>query len=261
MVAEPQILDAPPMDYRPQDQGGKEMTIMEHLRELRDRMLWCAVTVVVTTIVGLVFGQKIINFLIDPARHAYKDFQLISLKPLDYIGVYFKVGLMAGLILAMPMLLYQFLAFVVPGLTRNERKWLFPILIGAFALFLGGVTFSYYIVVPRALDFLLNFGSKQAKPTYQVSTYIDFVVRLVFWTGVMFELPIIMMGPAKFGVISAKRYLKWWRYAIVLGFVAAAAVIPNISPIEQCMVAVPIIGLYFVGTGLAWLVQPKKKAA
>jgi sec-independent protein translocase protein TatC len=229
---------------------------MEHLQELRDRIFKAGAVVLVTTAIGLYFAQRIINFLLEPAKHAYKDFHLIQLKPLDYLGVYFKVGLMTGLILAMPWIVYQVLAYVVPALTRTERKWVFPILTLATLLFAGGVVFAYYIVVPRALDFLLNFGREQATPMYQVNTYVDFIVRIVFWIGVMFELPIIMMAPAAFGVITPRRYLKWWRYAIVLGFVAAAAVIPNISPIEQVSVAVPIIMLYFVGVGLAWLVQP-----
>jgi sec-independent protein translocase protein TatC len=246
-------------EERPGEGGGRELTIMEHLKELRDRMFWSAIAVVCGTTVGLFVGQRVIRFLEEPAKHAYKGFQLVQLAPLDFLGSYFKVGLLCGLTLAMPVLVYQGLAFVVPALTRNERIWLFPIMFGAFGLFLVGVVFAYFVVVPRALDFLLNFGSGEAVPTYRVSTYIDFVVRIVFWTGLMFELPILMMAPAKFGVVSARRYLKWWRYAIVGGFVAAAAVIPNISPVEQISVALPIIGLYFIGCGLAWLVQPKVK--
>src|SRR5207248_1355098 len=149
-------------------------------------------------------------------------------------------------------------AFIVPGLTRKERRWLYPILGGTLGLFILGVVFSYYLVLPRTLSFLLNFSEAEASPNIRIGSYIDIVVHLIFWTGVIFELPLIMMAPAKFGIISARRYLKWWRYAIVLGFVAAAAVIPNINPLEQVMVAVPVIGLYFLGVLLAWLVQPKQ---
>jgi sec-independent protein translocase protein TatC len=250
--------------YEPQEQRsetGGEMTIMEHLQELRNRLFISAIAVVIGAVIGLVFGEHLVRFLEQPAMHAYPGFKPVSLSPLDFLGTYFKVGLFAGLILAMPVLVYEALAFIVPGLTRKERIWTFPILLGAFALFALGVVFAYFIVVPRALDFLLNFGTGEAVPTYRVTTYIDFIVRIVFWTGIMFELPILMMAPAKFGIVTARRYLKWWRYAIVLGFVAAAAVIPNISPVEQCSVAVPIIGLYFFGVLLAWLVQPKTAKA
>ncbi len=239
------------------DEPGSELTIMEHLLELRRRVFIMAAGIGVGTVAGLIFAKRIINFLEQPARNVYPNFRPQQVEPLEFVGAYFKVALLVGLIIAMPILIYEILAFVVPALTRNERRWMFPILFGVLTLFLLGVVFSYYLVIPRALDFILNFGRDQADPHIRIGLYIDFVVRLVFWTGVLFELPIVMMVPAKFGIITARKYLKWWRYAIVLGFFAAAAVIPNISPIEQITVAVPIIGLYFVGVGLAKLVQPK----
>lgn len=253
-----------PDDYEPQEQqtdaGGQELTIMEHLNELRHRLFVMALAIAVGTGVGLFTAKRGIDFLERPAKSVYPNFTPYQIEPLEFVGSYFKVALLTGLIIAMPVLVYQILAFVVPALTRKERRWMFPIMFGVFALFLGGVVFSYYLVVPRALDFILNFGKGTVEPHIRVGLYVDFIVRLVFWTGVLFELPIVMMVPAKFGIIRANRYLKWWRYAIVLGFLAAAAVIPNISPIEQISVAIPIIGLYFVGVGLAKLVQPKQQA-
>jgi len=241
----------------PHDEGGGELTIMEHLVELRQRLFISAVAVAVGTGIGLVVSKRAILFLEEPAKHVYKNFVLQQIEPLEFVSSYFKVAILIGLIIAMPVLLYEILAFIVPALTKTERRWLFPILAGTFGLFILGVIFSYYLVIPRTLDFLLNFGRGEAEPRIRIGLYVDLIVRLVFWTGVMFEVPIVMMVPAKFGIITAKRYLKWWRYAIVLGFVAAAAVIPNINPVEQISVAVPIIGLYFVGVGLAKLVQPK----
>lgn len=250
-----------PPPYSPDPEGGRELTIMEHLQELRSRLFKSALAVAVGTVVGLIIAKATIKFLERPAQDVHPGFRLQQLEPLEFVGAYFKVALLVGLIIAMPVLVYQTLAFIVPALTKNERKWLFPIIFGTVALFLLGVVFSYYLVVPRTLDFLLNFGADVADPHIRIGLYVDFIVRLVFWTGVMFEVPIVMMAPAKFGIVTAQRYLKWWRYAIVLGFVGAAAVIPNINPLQQCMVAVPIIGLYFVGVGLAKLVQPKPKPA
>ncbi len=239
------------------DEAGHELTIMEHLQELRKRVFIMALAIGGGTVFGLVIAKRVIEFLEQPAKQVYTNFKPQQVEPLEFVGAYFKVALLVGLIIAMPIVIYEILAFVVPALTRTERRWMFPILFGVLALFLLGVVFSYYLVIPRALDFILNFGKDQADPHIRIGLYIDFVVRLVFWTGVLFELPIVMMVPAKFGIIRANKYLKWWRYAIVLGFLAAAAVIPNISPIEQISVAVPIIGLYFVGIGLSKLVQPK----
>jgi sec-independent protein translocase protein TatC len=248
-----------PDEYnQPEPGGGRELTIMEHLQELRNRMFISAVAIVIGTVIGLIISFRAIDFLLQPGRDALPTFKPIFTDVFENTGVYFKVAILIGLMISMPVLVYEILAFVVPALTTSEKKWVFPILFGAVGLFLVGVAFSYYVVVPSALKFLLNWGHSVAEPTIRIGLYIDFVVRLVFWVGVFFELPIIMLAPAKFGIISAKRYLKWWRYAVVLGFLAAAAVIPNINPLQQIVVAAPIIALYFAGCGLAWLVQPKK---
>ncbi len=242
------------------DGGGRELTIMEHLNELRGRLFRSALAVAAGTILGLVIANRTLKFLEKPAERAHPGFRLQYLQPLEYVGAYFKVAILIGLIVAMPVLMYQLLAFIVPGLTKKERRWLYPILAGTIGLFSLGIVFSYFFVVPKVLDFVLNFGNGVADPHITVNEYLNFITHLVFWTGIFFETPIVMMAPAKFGMISAKRYLSWWRYAIVAGFVAAAAVIPNINPLQQIVVAAPIIGLYFIGCGLAWLVQPKKKA-
>lgn len=249
----------PEQPLPPSNDGDKELTIMEHLKELRNRLFIMALAMGVFTIVGLLISRQMIDFLKQPGEKVHPGFQLYQIEPLEALSAYLKVAILVGLIGSMPVLIYEIMAFVVPALTRNERKWVFPVIFATFALFITGAAFSYYLVIPRTLDFLLNFTKDQATPTIRIGLYIDLLVRLVFWVGVMFELPLIMMFPAKFGIVSARRYLKWWRYAIVLGFVAAAAVIPNINPIEQISVAVPIIGLYFLGVGLAWIVQPKKK--
>jgi sec-independent protein translocase protein TatC len=217
-----------------------------------------ALSMGIFTVVGLIISRQAINFLKKPGERVHPGFQLYQIEPLEALSAYLKVAILIGLICSMPIIVYEIMAFVVPALTRNERKWAFPVIFATFGLFIAGAAFSYFLVIPRTLDFLLNFTSQQAFPAIRIGLYIDLLVRLVFWVGVLFELPLLMMFPAKFGIISARRYLKWWRYAIVLGFVAAAAVIPNINPIEQISVAVPIIALYFLGVGLAWFVQPKK---
>lgn len=247
---------APPLEPG----SGKELTIMEHLAEFRQRLFIMALAIAIGTVVGLIFSKPLISFLEEPAKQVYKGFQPLQVEPLEFVTTYFKVALLAGIMLALPVLLYEILAFVVPALTTTEKRWLFPILFGAIALFVGGALFSYYLVVPRTLDFILNFGKGQATPAIRIGSYVDLIGHLIFWTGLMFELPVIMMVAAKFGVVTPKRYLKWWRYAVVLAFVCAAAVIPNINPLLQVMVAGPIILLYLLGVGLSWLVRPRHTA-
>jgi sec-independent protein translocase protein TatC len=151
---------------------------------------------------------------------------------------------------------------VAPGLRPGERRWLYGTVVGAFALFLTGVAFAYYVALPPALDFLLDFGGGDlAEPNIRVGSYVDFVTRLLFWTGVAFETPLIVMYLARFGIVTAGQLLRWWRYAIVGAFVGAAVVTPTIDPVTQSIVAGPIIVLYFLGIILAVFVQPRRGRA
>ena len=259
MAAEPR-----PQDYeppKPEPGYGHELTIMEHLNELRSRLFVMALAIAIGVVVGLIFAKPIISFLEEPAKHVRKDFIPVQIDSLEFLSVYFRIALLVGFSLAMPVVLYEVLAFVVPGLTTKERKWLFPILFSGLVLFVVGGVFSYYLVVPRTLDFVLNFGNGQVRPDIRIGSYIDLISHLVFWVGLMFELPLMMMVPAAFGVVTPKRYLKWWRYAVVLAFVCAAAVIPNINPLLQIMVAGPMILLYLTGVALAWLVSRRRRPA
>jgi sec-independent protein translocase protein TatC len=157
------------------------------------------------------------------------------------------------------MIVYQALRFVTPGLRPNERLWLYATVAGSFMLFLSGVAFAYYIALPPALDFLLGFGGGEiAQADIRVGSYVDFVTRLLFWTGVSFQTPLIVMYLARFGIVTAQQLLRWWRLAIVGAFIISAVVTPTIDPVTQSLVAGPIIVLYFLGIILAVFVQPKR---
>jgi len=160
----------------------------------------------------------------------------------------------------MPMIVYQALMFLSPGLTPGERRWVHGTAAGAFVLFVGGMAFCYYVALPPALDFLLNFGSDIASANLRVGSYVDFVTRLIFWTGVTFETPLIVMYLARFRILSSRQFIHFWRFAIVIAFLIAAVVTPTIDPVTQSLVAGPIIVLYFLGIGLAWLVEPKRQS-
>jgi sec-independent protein translocase protein TatC len=242
-------------------EGGKPLTLYEHLAELRTRLVVTAVGIAATTIFSLFFTKRILGFLLSPGRQAYHGFVPIFTEPMEYVSVYFEIALLIGIILAMPIILYEVFMFVTPALTRKERRWVFPVVFGAFMFFLLGVVFAYEVALEPALSFFLNFGSTIATPQIRIGKYIDFVSHLVLWTGLFFETPLVMMGLAVLGVVSARGFLKLWRYAIVLGFLFAAFVIPAISPLAQTMVAAPIIGLYFVGVLLAWIVQRGRRTA
>jgi sec-independent protein translocase protein TatC len=246
-----------PPDEAPQEESRERyLTLLEHIEELRARLFVSALFVVVGLAVSVYFGDELIDFLKAPAEKRHPDFQLQFIEPFELFVTYFRVSLLGGLILGMPMIVYQGLRFVSPGLTAQERRWMYGTVAGSFALFLSGVAFAYYVALPPALDFLLDFGGGDlAEPNIRVGSYVDFVTRLLFWTGVSFQTPLIVMYLARFRIVTWRQLLRWWRYAIVIAFVVAAIVTPTIDPVTQSLVAGPIIVLYFLGIVLAVLVQ------
>lgn len=233
------------------------MTLMEHLMELRKRVTWVAIAVVLGMSVFFVpaIGFRVIEALLGPARQAVPDFRPQYIEPLENIVVYFRVALLGGITVAMPMIVFQVLAFVTPALTPQEKRWVFPIVAGATISFLLGLAFSFFVVLPFTLDFLLTFGESFAEADWRIGNYIDFVTRMLLVLGLVFETPLIVMGLAKFRVVTARKLLKYWRFAVVAAFLIAAIVTPTIDPVTQSLVGGPIIVLYFVGIGLAWLVR------
>ncbi|MEE9277918.1 MAG: twin-arginine translocase subunit TatC, partial [Dehalococcoidia bacterium] len=203
----------PPLDdpaSLPREEG-KLLTIGEHLGELRHRLTVSALTVVLTTVVALVFTNDIIDFLTEPARNADPDFRPIFTELLGFISAYFKIGLLIGITAAMPVLLYQGFAFINPALTPQERKWLLPLILLASLSFVGGGAFAFFVAWPPALDFLLNFGDDVADPQIRIKNYIDMLTRFVFWTGVVFEMPLVLMGLGVLGLVTSRKLMGMWR--------------------------------------------------
>jgi len=233
---------------------GKNLTILEHLQELRYRMMVCGGALVLGMVVSFYpMTTWTLRWLKAPAESKIENFELVFTQPLEYWTTFFRVSLMLGITLAMPIFLWQILAFVGPGLTRHEKKWAYPIVAGASAMFVAGCAFAYYVELPPALNFLLNVG--EARPLISVQKYVDFTTRLMLVTGLVFETPLVVMGLAKVGVVKSRTLLKWWRFAIVGTFILSAVVTPSIDPITQTLVAGPMIILYFVGAALARLVE------
>lgn len=248
----------PPTQKPPDEKGERYLTIVEHIQELRYRLTVCALAVVVGMGVSGIFANDFIDYLEEPARRGNPEVQIIFTEPLGGFVPVFQVVMLAGVILAMPVIVYQVLAFVTPGLKANEKRWLYFTVVGASALFVAGVAFAYYVALPPGLDFLLNFGP--ADPFLRIGSYIDFVVRLLFFTGLSFETPLIIMFLARIGLVTARQLLHWWRPAVVGVFVVAAVITPSVDPITCTIVAVPMVGLYFLGILLAVFVQPRSKA-
>jgi len=247
-----------PPDIPEGDADERYLTLVEHLKELRYRLVVSAVAVIIGLAVSAYFGEDLIEFLKEPAKERSPNFQTQFIEPFELFGTYFRVALLGGVIIGMPVIVYQALRFVSPGLRPNERRWLYGTAVGAAFLFLCGVGFAYYVALPPGLDFLLNFGNGDlANPNIRIGSYIDFVTRLLFWTGVAFETPLVVMFLARFRIVTARQLLGWWRLAIVAAFLVSAFVTPTIDPVTQTLVAGPIVVLYFLGIILAVIVQPR----
>lgn len=239
------------------DGRGGEMSLLDHLLELRMRMMWMAGAIALGMIVCFVpaIGFRLIEALMEPARRSVPDFRPQFIEPMENVAVFFRVALLGGITLGMPVVVYHLLRFVTPALTRKERRWVFPIVAGASIAFVGGIAFGYFLVLPFTLRFLLTFGDAYAQPNWRIGNYIGFVTRMLLVLGLVFETPLLVMGLAKFRIVSARQLLRWWRYAIIAAFVIAAVVTPTIDPVTQTLVGGPIVILYFVGVLLAWVVR------
>ena len=258
MSARPITTEEPPSEPEDQAKGGRYMTIMEHLQELRYRLIVSALSVVATTGASIYFAGRMLDFLKKPAEDRSEAFFPIFTEPMEGLVAHFRIALMAGITFAMPILIYQTLMFVTPALTSKEKRWVYSIVIAATLAFAGGVAFAFYIALPPALGFLLTYPEDVAEPHIKIGSYVDFVTRLLLWTGIVFETPLVIMGLARFGVVSSRQLLRFWRYAIVGAFVLAAIDTPSIDPVTQSLMAGPIIVLYGAGVGLARLVEPRR---
>lgn len=236
---------------------GGQMTLLEHLLELRYRITWMAASVVIGMVAFFIpqVGFTVIGWLLAPARTAVPDFRPQFIEPMENIAAFFRVALLGGVTVAMPVVVYHLLRFVTPALTRNEKKWVFPIVFAASTAFVGGIAFGYFLILPFTLKFLLTFGDSFAQADWRIGNYINFVTRILLVMGLVFETPLLVMGLAKFRIVSARQLLHWWRYAVIMAFVIAAVVTPTIDPVTQTLVGGPIVILYFVGIGLAWIVR------
>ena len=240
---------------RPDGSRDVELPLVEHLRELRSRLVKATLAVVITTGISLTFAEQEVALL---ARLA-GEHQLIALKPTETFVAYIKVAFITGIAMAMPLLVYQLFRFIAPGLTRKEKRLILFSLPAITVLFAGGVLFCYFIVLPSALEFLLNFGAQYVLNTPTVSDFLSFVTRFLMAMGLAFETPLIIFLLAKLGVATPKRLRRFRRWAWVLAFILAAIITPTPDPINQIIVAVPIILLYEFGTLLARLAVREPK--
>ena len=230
-----------------------EQTFLQHLGELRRRVFICVVAVLVGSAASFVFFEQLIEILVEPARDLDlgNGGDLIYTEVTELLTTAIKVSFVSGLVLASPVILYQAVMFVAPGLTGREKRYLFGFMPAVILAFAGGVAFAYFVLTPPALHFLLTFGGDVAVPLIRVSNIINLMIRLLFWMGLAFETPLVMYLLAQLGIVSAKSLSRFRRYWVVVAFVLAAIITPTVDPFNQALVAGPLLVLYEVGILLA----------
>jgi sec-independent protein translocase protein TatC len=232
----------------PQPDDEVRMTLIEHLEELRQRLIKSVIALTVTTAFSLVFAKQVLE--------AFRsllpgDAPLQAFTPTETYIVYFKVALMCGLAFAMPIIVYQFVAFVTPGLTRKERRWLYFVAPLAGVLFVLGLLFAYFVILPFGLPILQGFLSDLVVQQWRLDYYVSFVVRFLIITGLIFETPLVIFFLSKVGVVSPQRLARSRRYAVVVAAAVAAVLTPTTDPFTMLLVMGPMILLYEFGILLA----------
>lgn len=226
------------------------MPLLQHLEELRQRMFKALAALALTTALSFVFAKQLIDFLASPIGGAQA---LVSIEITENISIFMKVSILSGITLAMPVIVYQALRFVLPGLTPREKGWLLLGVSLATLLFLGGVVFTWFVLLPAAVPFLTGFLGipTQVRP----SNYFDFITRLMFWIGVCFEMPLVVMFLAKLKFVNAKQLAQGWRYAIVGMAIVAALITPTVDPVNMSLVMAPLLVLYMISLLLAAIAE------
>ncbi|CAI8604985.1 unnamed protein product [Vicia faba] len=228
----------------------KEMSIFDHLEELRER-IFISVLGVGGSILGcFAFSKDLVKILEAPVKS--EGVRFLQLAPGEFFFTTLKVSGYCGLLLGSPIILYEIIAFIIPGLTKEERKFLGPIVLGSSVLFYAGITFSYLVLVPAALNFFVNYAEGAVESLWSIDQYFEFVLVLMFSTGLSFQVPIIQILLGQLGLVSGDKMLSIWRYVVVGAVVAAAIVTPSTDPLTQLLLAAPLLGLYLGG---AWMVK------
>jgi sec-independent protein translocase protein TatC len=231
------------------DEELASMPLVDHIRELRRRVLISVGAVLAGALAGLALVRPAIAAL----QRMCTVCAFVFYGPTESFAAYFRVAALVGLVIALPVVLYQAVAFVVPGLHRNERRLLYVMLPSSALLFTLGVLFGYWVVVPRATSFLSTFLIDSAAPTWSLGLYIAFATNLLLGIGLAFQTPRVVFVLAKLGVATPQRLAHYRRYAILAMAILAAVLTPTPDPVTMFLVLIPMVLLYELGVALARL--------
>ena len=224
------------------------MSFWEHVEELRKRLLIALLALVLTTLASFSFAEQVIYLLAQPVGSIEA---LQSIEVTENVSVFMRVSLLCGVGIAMPVILYEMLLFIMPGLKKNEKRWVYMAIIFGTLLFLAGAAFAYYVMLPSSVTLLIEFLEVETKP--RLSSYINFITNLIFWMGVGFQAPLLVFALAKLNVVSARSLAKGWRYGVVAIAVLAAMITPTVDPVNMALLMAPLLLLYILSVFFAFI--------
>ncbi len=226
-----------------------EMSIFEHLEELRLRLFVSLIAVAIACVGCFLAVRPLVEWLEQPAQ----DVKFLQLAPGEFFFVSFKVAGYSGLIISSPFIIYQVIKFVLPGLTRRERRLLGPAVLASGVLFFAGLAFSYWVLTPAALSFFISYGADVVEQAWSIESYFEFVLVLMFCTGLVFQVPVLQLILGQLGIVSSGQMLQSWRYVILVAVILGAILTPSTDPVTQSLLAGAVLGLYFGGIGVVRL--------
>nr|YP_009314537.1 Sec-independent protein translocase component TatC [Liagoropsis maxima]SCW22791.1 Sec-independent protein translocase component TatC [Liagoropsis maxima] len=224
----------------------KEMSISEHLNELRQRFLITFMLFSISTTSSFFMLKKVTSFLQKPAQGV----KFLQLAPGEYFFVSVKIAFYCGILLCLPIAIYHIIMFILPGLTGKEANIIIPSLLGSVCLFFMGIIFGYTILAPAALTFFINYGADIIEPIWSFEQYFDFILLLLISTGLAFQVPILQVFLGLLNIVSSKQMLSAWKYIIVIATILGAILTPSTDPFTQTLMAVAILALYFSGVSI-----------
>ncbi len=228
------------------------MPILSHFNELRIRLTRAAVALLITTVFSLIFADDLLLFLLQPYSSSVAgDATLQTLGPTENIETFFRVSLLSGVILAMPIILIEFWRFIRPGLRDGEERYVYIFVPSALLLFGLGIAFAWFVLAPAAIYFLANFMSAIFRAEWTGHEYIGFITRLLLWVGLSFQMPIVVYVIARAGFVTAATLRRQWRAAVVIIAVLAAVITPSVDPVTMLLTMAPLTVLYILSIGLA----------
>jgi sec-independent protein translocase protein TatC len=228
-----------------------EMAVSEHIEEFSQRLIFCLVTLIFSTLICFADIKDIVQIFQAPALGV----KFLQFSPGEYFFASIKIAAFCGILISSPIVIYQILLYVLPGMTKKERDILLPMTFGSCILFVVGLLFSYSFLVPAALNFFIAYGSEVVEPFWSFDQYFDFIAVLIFTTGLAFQVPVLQIIVGFLGIFSGEKMLSAWKYVIVGATILAAIITPSTDPVTQILLTVALLSLYFSGAGLVVLLK------